>query len=267
MKRVFSTVALVLVLAIFATVFASCAPTISGTYYQGDKKITKTYVEFSFSGKNVTIKSFVLGEALWETKATYSLNKEKTQITIGVGKDPLESITLTDKDRVREDGSKSAVRCGEMNGSYAVEDAGDKDMVSGLEQTKQQRQEQEFEFQENQNQLGESTDRIRPEGKGLKMMTECQISQYEQEATNATNKSEVISGKSNGCKIRRHGTEGSPSMLDEVDRQSKHIVVQKAKKTDARRSVYLVKRRGLRWCRWKVQWPENWAGSPRTMRA
>lgn len=91
MKRVFSTVALVLVLAIFATVFASCAPTISGTYYQGDKKITKTYVEFSFSGKNVTIKSFVLGEALWETKATYSLNKEKTQITIEVSDDAKDS--------------------------------------------------------------------------------------------------------------------------------------------------------------------------------
>ncbi|MBE6543263.1 MAG: hypothetical protein E7675_02580 [Ruminococcaceae bacterium] len=84
MKRVFSVAALVLVFAVMATVFASCAPTISGTYYQGDKSVTKTYTEFSFSGKNVTIKSYVLGTAVWETEATYSLDKEKTKITIEV---------------------------------------------------------------------------------------------------------------------------------------------------------------------------------------
>lgn len=82
MKRVFSLAAVILVFALMMSVLASCAPTISGTYYAGDKKVTKTYTEFSFSGKNVTMKSYALGTLVWETEATYKLNSDKTQITI-----------------------------------------------------------------------------------------------------------------------------------------------------------------------------------------
>jgi uncharacterized lipoprotein YehR (DUF1307 family) len=82
MKKTLSLTAAILVVAILALSLVSCAPTLSGTYYLGDKKITKTYVELAFSGSKVKISQITVGSVSWETTATYSINEDKITIEI-----------------------------------------------------------------------------------------------------------------------------------------------------------------------------------------
>ncbi len=82
MKKFLSLTAVILVVAMLAMTLASCAPTLSGTYYSGDKKITKTYLELTFKGSKVTIAQYTLGSLTWETEATYSIKDDKITIEI-----------------------------------------------------------------------------------------------------------------------------------------------------------------------------------------
>ena len=82
MKKALWLTAVILVVAMLMVSLASCAPTISGTYYSGDKKITNTYVEFKFSGSNVTISQITIGNVSWETTAMYSIEDDKITIEI-----------------------------------------------------------------------------------------------------------------------------------------------------------------------------------------
>ena len=86
-KKTSRIVALLLVVLVLASALASCAPTVSGTYYSGDKTVTMTYVELAFSGKKVKITNYVAGTKVFETNAEYSLNKDETKITISVPDD------------------------------------------------------------------------------------------------------------------------------------------------------------------------------------
>ena len=88
MKKIISVIAVVLVLA---ALLASCSPKISGSYYSGDKNASKSYVEFDFSSKNVHISMYAMGIAIWQTDAEYTLNDDKTKITITVPDDAAES--------------------------------------------------------------------------------------------------------------------------------------------------------------------------------
>lgn len=82
MKKVISLTAVILVVAMLAMSLVSCAPTISGTYYSGDKKITKTYLELDFSGSEVTISQITIGAVTWETTASYSIDGDKITIEV-----------------------------------------------------------------------------------------------------------------------------------------------------------------------------------------
>lgn len=85
MKKILSLTAVILVVAMLAMSLVSCAPTISGTYYSGDKTLTKTYIELDFSGSEVTISQITVGSVTWETTASYSIAEDK--ITIEVPED------------------------------------------------------------------------------------------------------------------------------------------------------------------------------------
>lgn len=82
MKKILSLTSLVLVFAMLAMSLVSCAPTISGTYYSGDKKLTKTYVEMEFSGSKVTITDYVVGSSIYEVEASYSIDGDKITIEL-----------------------------------------------------------------------------------------------------------------------------------------------------------------------------------------
>ena len=84
MKKVISLVAAMLIVASLVLTLASCAPKISGTYYSGDRDLTQTYVQFKFSGSKVTIESFAAGVKVLDCDGTYTLNDDKTQITIEI---------------------------------------------------------------------------------------------------------------------------------------------------------------------------------------
>ncbi len=87
MKTTMRLISSMLLLVIIVSAIASCSPTISGTYYSGDKTITNTYVQMSFSGSNVTITSFAVGKKVFETTAKYTLDNDGSKITITVPED------------------------------------------------------------------------------------------------------------------------------------------------------------------------------------
>ena len=82
MKKRFSFLALLLVAVMLVSLLASCAPTIKGTYYLGDKKITKTYVQLEFKGSKVTISQITIGNVSWQTTAKYSIKDDMITIEI-----------------------------------------------------------------------------------------------------------------------------------------------------------------------------------------
>ena len=82
MKRAYSLVALMLLASLLCTALVSCSPTVSGSYYSGDKDGKGTYVSFEFSQRNVKITSFFENKLVWETQAAYCIDKAETTITI-----------------------------------------------------------------------------------------------------------------------------------------------------------------------------------------
>ena len=82
-KTVLRVVALMLVAVVACMALASCGKKISGDYYFGDKKYTKTYTEYSFSGSKVAIDSYVGGNKVGDDsyEAKYSIKGDEITFT------------------------------------------------------------------------------------------------------------------------------------------------------------------------------------------
>jgi hypothetical protein len=60
-KSVLRIVALLMVAIVACAALASCGKKLSGEYYMGDKTITKSYTQYTFSGSKVTVDTYLLG--------------------------------------------------------------------------------------------------------------------------------------------------------------------------------------------------------------
>ena len=82
MKNILRSTSLVIVAVMLVSCLVSCAPTLSGCYYAGDKAITNTYIELDFSSSEVTISQITLGKTSWQTTAEYSIEDDKIVIDV-----------------------------------------------------------------------------------------------------------------------------------------------------------------------------------------
>ena len=83
MKKFTKIIAVALVLATLVCVFASCGKKLSGEYYAGDKKITKTYTTYTFKGSKVTVEAYVVGNKVANDsfEAKYSIKDGEITFT------------------------------------------------------------------------------------------------------------------------------------------------------------------------------------------
>ena len=82
-KTVLKVVALMLVAVIACAALASCGKKLSGDYYFGDKTITKSYTEYSFSGSKVSISVYLLGNKVGDEsyEAKYAIKDDEITLT------------------------------------------------------------------------------------------------------------------------------------------------------------------------------------------
>ena len=83
MKKVTKIIAFALVLVTVVCVLASCGKKLSGEYYVGDKKYTKSYTTYTFKGSKVTVEAYVLGNKVDgdSFEAKYSIKDDEITFT------------------------------------------------------------------------------------------------------------------------------------------------------------------------------------------
>ena len=62
MKKSIRILAVVMAALMLCLALAGCGKKLSGEYYMGDKKVTKSYTTYSFDGNEVTCEVFLLGK-------------------------------------------------------------------------------------------------------------------------------------------------------------------------------------------------------------
>lgn len=96
-KTVLKVVALMLVAVIACVAFVSCGKKLSGDYYFGDKTLTKSYTEYSFSGSKVAIDVYLLGNKVGDQsyEAKYSIKDGEITLTWEDAEGEAQSLTQT----------------------------------------------------------------------------------------------------------------------------------------------------------------------------
>ena len=102
-KNFIRAIAVVLMLAATCFVLTSCANTLSGEYYSGDKTTTMSYTSYVFSGNKVVYSEYVAGYQFNTYEAKYTI--ENGNITLTWNDSKGETKTKTQSFTKQDDGS------------------------------------------------------------------------------------------------------------------------------------------------------------------
>ena len=83
MKAFVRVLAIALVIATLCLTLASCGGIKAGTYYNGDKTVTKTYSEYTFKGSKFALDVYLLGNKVGEEsfEGTYKVKDGEITFT------------------------------------------------------------------------------------------------------------------------------------------------------------------------------------------
>ena len=83
MKKSVRILSVVMAALMLCLCFASCGKKITGSYYVGDKEITKTYSSYEFKGNKVSVTNYVVGQKVDAAsyEGTYKIKGDEITIT------------------------------------------------------------------------------------------------------------------------------------------------------------------------------------------
>ena len=105
MKNFVRFLSVVLVAVMVALPLTACGAVPSGTYIEGDTKITMTYTQYKFSGSKVEHTAYILGEKVDATSFTGKYKVEGESIIFTWTDADGEKQTDTKAFRLNDDGS------------------------------------------------------------------------------------------------------------------------------------------------------------------
>ena len=104
-KSVLKIVALLMVAVVALTALASCGKKLSGEYYMGDKTLTKSYTQYTFSGSKVSVDTYLLGSRVGDDSYEAKYSIKDGEITLTWKDANGEDKTLTQTFEELDDGS------------------------------------------------------------------------------------------------------------------------------------------------------------------
>ena len=105
MKKFASVLSLVLAAAMLCVMLASCGGIKAGTYYCGDKTLTKTYTEYTFKGNKFALTAYALGNKVGDESFEGTYKVKDGEITFTWETAEGEEKTSTQTFVENEDGS------------------------------------------------------------------------------------------------------------------------------------------------------------------